>query len=60
MRVVASKSLIKRLRAQGADMRECPECQKEMPFIPRQGHSLGRLHTVCVQCGYCRDCDEGE
>ena len=37
--------------------RTCPECNKH---LVRTKHSTGDLHTICVSCKMCPDCDDGE
>lgn len=37
--------------------RKCEVCGENLWDEP--GHSLGRLHAVCVKCKMCPDCEDG-
>jgi hypothetical protein len=39
--------------------RYCYACKKDTELASLDGHSVGLLHAVCKECGFCEDCDEG-
>lgn len=43
---------------QGQSKRVCPYCGE--PLYRLSDHSTGELHTVCLKCQKCPDCEEGE
>lgn len=41
------------------ELTPCPVCKTNRVAVSDPAHSVGLLHVVCEQCGFCEDCDEG-